>query len=139
MYLTNVIVFSLMTRIVLGQGNDLENRLQLLEKKNAVLESKIAALEIKFETSKLSLTDGLASVENVVDELKMVTNVLRVEESCAALGKLGYTQTGTYPIDPDGKSQSLPPVQATCLLPDGKTSIGKHKFETLRICHTAYR
>ena len=119
MYLTDVFVFFVMTRIVLGQGNDLENRLQLLEK-------KIAALEIKFETSKLSLTDGLASVENVVDELKMVTNVLRVEESCSALGKLGYTQTGTYPIDPDGKSQNLPPVQATCSLPQGKTSIGKN-------------
>ena len=119
MYLTDVFVFFVLTRIVLGQGNDLENRLQLLEK-------KIAALEIKFETSKLSLTDGLASVENVVDELKMVTNVLRVEESCSALGKLGYTQTGTYPIDPDGKSQNLPPVQATCLLPQGKTSIGKN-------------
>jgi len=133
MYLAKVIVFSVITSIVLGQGNDLENRLQLLEKKNAVLEAKIAALEIKFETSKLSLTDGLASVENVVDELKMVTNVLRVEESCAALGKLGYTQTGTYPIDPDGKSQNLPPVQAHCSLPDGKTSIGKNKFEILRI------
>ena len=133
MYLTNVIIFSVMTRIVLGQGNDLENRLQLSEDKNAVLEAKIAALEIKFETSKLSLTDGLTSVENVVDELKIklselekVTNVLRVEESCAALGKLGYTQTGMYPIDPDGKSQNLPPVQATCSLPDGKTSIGKN-------------
>ena len=142
MYQTNVIVFFVMTRIVLGQGNDLVNRLQLLEKKNAaledkntVLEAKIATLEIKFETSKLSLTNGLASVENMVDELKTVTNVLRVEESCSALGKLGYTQTGMYPIDPDGKSQNLPPVQATCSLPDGKTSIGKNKFEILRICY----
>ena len=129
-----------MTRIVLCQGNDLENRLQLSEDKNTVLEVKIAALETKFETSKLALTDGLANVENVVDELKTklsdlekVTNILRVEESCASLEKLGYTQTGTYPIDPDGKSQNLPPVQAHCSLPDGKTSIGKNKFEILRI------
>ena len=145
MYLTKVIVFSVITSIVLGQGNDLENRLQLLEKKitdleekNSALEEKNSAFGKKFETSKLALTDGLASVENVVDELKTklselekVTNILRVEESCAALGKLGYTQTGTYPIDPDGKSQNLPPVQATCSLQDGKTSIGKNKFELL--------
>ena len=140
MYLTDVFIFFVMTRIVLGQGNDLENRLQLLEKKitvlerkNLNLEEKNSAFRKKFETSKLALTDGLASVENVVDELKTklselekVTNILRVEESCAALGKLGYTQTGTYPIDPDGKSQNLPPVQATCSLPDGKTTIGKN-------------
>ena len=140
MYLTDVFVFFVMTRIVLGQGNDLENQLQILEKKitdleekNSALEEKNSAFGKKFETSKLALTDGLASVENVVDELKTklselekVTNILRVEESCAALGKLGYTQTGTYPIDPDGKSQNLPPVQATCSLPQGKTSIGKN-------------
>ena len=133
MYLTKVIVFSVITSIVLGQGNDLENRLQILEKKITDLEENNSAFGKKFETSKLALTDGLASVENVVDELKTklselekVTNILRVEESCAALGKLGYTQTGTYPIDPDGKSQNLPPVQATCSWPQGKTSIGKN-------------
>ena len=149
MYLTKVIVFSVITSNVLGQGNDLENRLQILEKKitdleekNSDLEEKNSAFGKKFETSKLALTDGLASVENLVDELKTklselekVTNILRVEESCAALGKLGYTQTGTYPIDPDGKSQNLPPVQATCSPADGKTSIGKNKFEIPRICH----
>ena len=150
MFLTKTIVFSMaVVSTVLGQENDIENRLQILEKKITVLEEKNSALEEKnsafgrkFETSKLALTDGLASVENVVDELKTklselekVTNILRVEESCAALGKLGYTQTGAYPIDPDGKSQNLPPVQATCSLPDGKTSIGKNKFEILRICY----
>ena len=69
-----------------------------------------------------------------VSKIWLMTNVLRVEESCLALGKLGYTQTGIYPIDPDGKSQNLPPVQATCSLADGKTSIGKNKLEILRIC-----
>jgi len=141
MYLANVTFFSVITSIVLGQGNDLENRLQLLEEKITALEEKNSAFGNKFETSKLALTDGLASVENVVDELKIklseleeVTNILRVEESCAALGKLGYTQTGTYPIDPDGKSQNLPPVQAFCSLPDGKTSIGGTKQIQIEHC-----
>jgi len=66
--------------------------------------------------------------------LEKLTNILRVEESCAALGKLGYTQTGTYPIDPDGKSQNLPPVQATCSLPQGKTSIGGTKQIQIEHC-----
>ena len=117
-------------------------KMRFSEEKNSDLEEKNSAFGKKFETSKLALTDGLASVENLVDELKTklselekVTNILRVEESCTALGKLGYTQTGTYPIDPDGKSQNLPPVQATCSPADGKTSIGKNKFEIPRICY----
>lgn len=41
-------------------------------------------------------------------------------------GKVGFTRSGVYPIDPDGKSQNQPPIEGHCSLPDGKTTIGEY-------------
>ena len=47
-------------------------------------------------------------------------------------GKVGFTRSGVYPIDPDGKSQNQPPIKATCTLPSGKTTIGEYLFDQER-------
>ena len=61
-----------------------------------------------------------------VNGLKDVTEILGLEESCFHYGKMGFSESGEYPIDPDGKSQYLAPIKAHCSLPDGKTTIGKY-------------
>ena len=47
-------------------------------------------------------------------------------------GKVGFTRSGVYPIDPDGKSQNQPPIEGHCSLPDGKTTIGEYLFDPKR-------
>ena len=59
-----------------------------------------------------------------VNDLKDVTDILSIEESCLHYKKMGFSQSGEYPIDPDGKSQNLGPIKAYCSLPDGKTTLG---------------
>ena len=61
-----------------------------------------------------------------VNDLKGVTEILGLEESCLHYGKMGFSESGEYPIDPDGKSQYLAPIKVHCSLPDGKTTIGKY-------------
>merc|ERR1712008_83213 len=86
---------------------------------------------------------GLNGEENKkeIDSLKYKVNVLEdfteklgVEESCQMFGKVGFTRSGVYPIDPDGKSQNQPPIKGHCSLPDGKTTIGKRQEIEIQHC-----
>ena len=83
----------------------------------------------KFESLGLSVEKNKKEINSVkykVNALEDFTEILGVEESCQMFGKVGFTRSGVYPIDPDGKSQNQPPIKATCSLPDGKTTIGEH-------------
>ena len=83
----------------------------------------------KFESLGLNGEENKKEIDSLkykVNALENFTEKLGVEESCQMFGKVGFTQSGVYPIDPDGKSQNQPPIKATCRLPDGQTTIGEY-------------
>ena len=53
-------------------------------------------------------------------------------------GKVGFTRSGVYPIDPDGKSQNQPSIKGHCSLPSGKTTIGEYLFDHERKSPTKF-
>ena len=86
----------------------------------------------KLESIKLNGEDvkkEINSLKHKVNALEDFTEMLGVEESCQMFGKVGFTRSGIYPIDPDGKSQNQPPIKATCSPIDGKTTIGEYLFK----------
>ena len=86
----------------------------------------------KFESLGLNGEENKKEINNLkykVNALEDFTEKLGVEESCQMFGKVGFTRSGVYPIDPDGKSQNQPPIKATCSLPSGKTTIGEYLFD----------
>ena len=80
---------------------------------------------VKNEVSQEKTKNKLNNLQFKVNDLKDVTDILSIEESCLHYKKMGFSQSGEYPIDPDGKSQKLDPIKAYCSLPDGKTTVGK--------------
>ena len=83
----------------------------------------------KFESLGLYGEENKKEIDSLkykVNALEDFTEKLGVEESCQMFGKVGFTRSGVYPIDPDGKSQNQPPIKGHCSLPDGKTTIGEY-------------
>ena len=121
---------SLLKRVRVLELNTIQN-MATLENLSAALK----VLESKINTTNSEVTGNFESQEQnrnevnklklKLNELKEVTDVLKVEESCLHFAKMGFSESGEYPIDPDGKSQNLPPIMAHCSLPDGKTTVGK--------------
>ena len=97
--------------------------IQELEKEHI---KTIQELEKKHEDKDEENKKEIDSLKYKVNALENFTEKLGVEESCQMFGKVGFTQSGVYPIDPDGKSQNQPPIKATCRLPDGQTTIGEY-------------
>ena len=81
---------------------------------------------VKNTESQEKTKNEVNNLKSKVNDLKDVTEVLGLEESCFHYGKMGFSESGIYPIDPDGKSQYLAPIKAHCSLPDGKTTVGKN-------------
>ena len=83
----------------------------------------------KFESLGLNGEENKKEINSLkykVNALEDFTEILGVEESCQMFGKVGFTRSGVYPIDPDGKSQNQRPIKGHCSLPDGKTTIGEY-------------
>ena len=95
---------------------------------NKNTDNKLESLKLNGEENKKEIN----SLKHKVNALEDFTEILGVEESCQMFGKVGFTQSGVYPIDPDGKSQNQPPIKGHCSLPDGKTTIGEYLFDPKR-------
>jgi len=99
---------------------------------NKNTDNKLESLKLNGEENKKEIN----SLKHKVNALEDFTEILGVEESCQIFGRVGFTQSGVYPIDPDGKSQNQPPIKATCRLPDGQTTIGKRQEIDIEHCPT---
>ena len=101
-----------------------------------ILSENVATIEENLNVSKSDLvetTDQLSNLKQKVnnglekmDNLVQVTNILSLQEFCWKLGSVGFTESGIFPIDPDGLEQNLPPIKAFCSLPDGQTTLGQY-------------
>ena len=95
----------------------------------STVNNTIKSTDDKFESLGLNVKENKKEINSVkykVNALEDFTEKLGVEESCQMFGRMGFTRSGIYPIDPDGKSQKQTPIKATCSLPDGKTTIGEY-------------
>jgi hypothetical protein len=114
----------------------LEVQLQECQTNYQVVSEIIETIKADINETKSDIAKNIKSQEKTIIELnnlkfkvnglKDVTEILGLEESCFHYGKMGFSESGEYPIDPDGKSQYLAPIKAHCSLPDGKTTIGKY-------------
>ena len=128
---------------ILQKIERLELGLQECKANLQVVTENIQAIEstINITNKNLDVEENRKEINNLkykVDALEDFTEILGVEESCQMFGKVGFTRSGVYPIDPDGKSQNQPSIKGHCSLPSGKTTIGEYLFDHERKSPTKF-
>ena len=98
----------------------LSENVATIEENLNVSKSDLVATTDQLSNLKQKVNNGLEKIDNLVE----VTDILSSQEFCWKLGSVGFTESGIFPIDPDGLEQNLPPIKVFCSLPDGKTTLG---------------
>ena len=116
---------------------DLANQL-----KNKVMNSVAIDKETRFTSSSLvaqlvEKTEGLSALVSSSERfpilLKMATKMFANVKNCQDLANIGFTQSGTYQLDPDGQDVGEDPIKVLCNFDDNTTEIVHDKTSPITI------
>ena len=100
--------------------------------KDKVINSAATNKEARFISSSLvallvEKTQGLSALVSSSERfpilLQMATKMFANVKNCQDLAAIGYTQSGTYQLDPDGKDVGEDPIDVVCNFDDNTTEI----------------